>query len=393
MAKKRSFGEISKLPSGRYRARYTGPDGRRHKAPNTYYSHDDAAAWLRQQQKMIEFDAWTPPESSARKADTTTVGEWLTQWLDMRRHGTNALEPSTWENYERTINNRILLTTGDAAELRSIPLATLTRRDVALWWDAITEAYDTPPTNRAAYLRLHTAIQAAADRDLITTNPVSVPDARHRPASHRKELPEVEVMSAILDELDHRQPRIDGRYKIIAILTLFHGLRIGEALGLRRKDITDTGDTITIHIRGNAYRPQTGGGMIRKDTTKTAAGYRDVPIFARFHNDIRWHLTHITRPNPEAIVCITAENKIVLDTSYRVTLNRAKERAGHKDVRLTPHYGRVWLITTLAEAGMPIPAIGEILGQRDLRTITEIYMRYSKTARDQILNQINTELG
>ena len=33
---KRGFGEISALPSGRFRARYTGPDTRRHSAPVTF---------------------------------------------------------------------------------------------------------------------------------------------------------------------------------------------------------------------------------------------------------------------------------------------------------------------------------------------------------------------
>lgn len=43
---------------------------------------------------------------------------------------------------------------------------------------------------------------------------------------------------------------------------------------------------------------------------------------------------------------------------------RVKKTAGVTDL-LTPHYGRVWLITTLAEAGMPIPAIGRKMRQRD----------------------------
>lgn len=81
-----------------------------------------------------------------------------------------------------------------------------------------------------------------------------------------------------------------------------------------------------------------------------------------------------------------------MDTSYRSIMNRAKERAGHKHVRITPHYGRVWLITTLVEAGMPIPAIGEILGQRDLRTITEIYMRNTEAKKRQVLDSVNRTL-
>lgn len=60
-----------------------------------------------------------------------------------------------------------------------------------------------------------------------------------------------------------------------------------------------------------------------------------------------------------------------------------------KDIVLTPHYGRVWMITTLAEAGMQIPEIGVILGQVDLRTITEVYMRASKDHRRKILGNVN----
>lgn len=43
---KRSFGQVDKLPSGRFRARYTGPDGQRHKAPLTFDTKGDAETWL-----------------------------------------------------------------------------------------------------------------------------------------------------------------------------------------------------------------------------------------------------------------------------------------------------------------------------------------------------------
>ena len=44
MATKRKFGSIEQLPSGKWRARYTGPDGAAHKAPITFFDSDDAAA-------------------------------------------------------------------------------------------------------------------------------------------------------------------------------------------------------------------------------------------------------------------------------------------------------------------------------------------------------------
>lgn len=391
----RRFGEISKLPSGRYRARYVGPDGNRHKAPSTFFTRDDAATWLRSEQKRIEFDEWTPPEARnpATKQPTLTVGEFLTDWLARRAHGAGALKPSTLQDYQATLDRCILKIDGKAGKLRSITLATLDRKDILAWWDALTMQHPRPNDCAKAYKRLHTAMNDAVDRELTDTNPVRI-NPKARVVTHkRKELPTAQQLQAIVDQLDHTQPRVDGRHKLIAILTLFHGLRIGEALSLRRKDFERTPDGgWVVHIRTNVYR-KPGHGMIRMDSTKTTAGTRTVPVFARFNEDVTWHLDHIVGNHPDADAFPTPTGEIIMDTSHRSVLNRAKERAGLGDVVITPHYGRVWLITVLAEQGMPIPAIGELLGQRDLKTITEIYMRATESRKQSVLDDVNRRLG
>lgn len=378
--KKRLFGTISRLSSGKYRARYTGPDGKKYSGPHPFFTKDDAGAWLRQEQKLIEFDEWQPPHLRYRtkEDDARTVGDWLRQWLDLQE---KRLKPSTMVNYRTTLDRRILTITGKAGRLRTIPLVRLTRRDVIDWWDALTIQFGYQPYNRAAYVRLRTAIQAAVDRDLIPTNPVDVKEARHKPKPARKELPEAATMQKIVDNLN-------PTHKIIGILTFFHGMRIGEVLGLRRKDITIAGDTILIHIRGNAYR--TSNGMKYQDTPKTSASHRTIPVFKKFHQDIIDHLDTIG-DSPDAFICTTGSGKIILDTSYRSVLHRAKTRAGITE-RISPHYGRVWLITTLVEQGMTIPAIGELLGQVDLKTITEIYMRTSNARRQEALQRVSDSL-
>ena len=378
--KKRLFGTISRLSSGKYRARYTGPDGKKYSGPHPFFTKDDAGAWLRQEQKLIEFDEWQPPHLRYRtkEDDARTVGDWLRQWLDLQE---KRLKPSTMVNYRTTLDRRILTITGKAGRLRTIPLVRLTRRDVIDWWDALTIQFGYQPYNRAAYVRLRTAIQAAVDRDLIPTNPVDVKEARHKPKPARKELPEAATMQKIVNNLN-------PTHKIIGILTFFHGMRIGEVLGLRRKDITITGDTILIHIRGNAYR--TSNGMKYQDTPKTSASHRTIPVFKKFHQDIIDHLATIG-DSPDAFICTTGSGKIILDTSYRSVLHRAKTRAGITE-RISPHYGRVWLITTLVEQGMTIPAIGELLGQVDLKTITEIYMRTSNARRQEALQRVSDSL-
>ena len=398
---KRQFGTVSQLPSGRWRARYTGPDGKKHSAATTFPESDDAYAWLSNERKIIDRGDWIPPKqrAQAKEDDARTVGAWLTEWLELRTRGTNPLGPATHQNYTQTINRRILKVSGKAARLKDIPLTQLTRRDVAAWWDAINLQYDTPPTNRAAYKRLRTAIEAAVERDMIDANPVVLPSAAKAIRHDRKQLPENEVITDIIKELDPKTStshNVRGDHKLIAILTLVHGVRLGEALGAQRKDFTKHGDTWTFHINGNAYRvtggPKEQRGMAYKNSVKTAAGNRHVPIFPHYNDDLEYHLKHFTNPSPNAFLFTGPTGKIVMDTSYRSIMNRAKERAGHKDVRITPHYGRVWLITTLVEAGMPIPAIGEILGQRDLRTITEIYMRTTEAKKRQVLDSVNRTL-
>ena len=42
---------------------------------------------------------------------------------------------------------------------------------------------------------------------------------------------------------------------------------------------------------------------------------------------------------------------------------------------------------------MPIPAIGEFLGQRDLRTITEVYMRATDDRKAAVLDSVNATLA
>lgn len=107
-ADRRRFGQITKLPSGRYRARYADPDGRtvlptaeaveraaaagrpeprpeplRHKAPTTFENRQDAEAWLVDERRLISSGTWTPPDArrAAKLAHRLTFSEYAELWL------------------------------------------------------------------------------------------------------------------------------------------------------------------------------------------------------------------------------------------------------------------------------------------------------------------------
>lgn len=213
--RRRRFGTIEALPSGKYRAYYRGPDAKRHKAPHTFYDEGDAAHWLRKEQKLIEFDEWTPPHTRAQSKEDAarTLGDWMKEWMALRSRGVDALEPSTAANYWKDINLRILDVPGKAGRLRDIPLTQVTKRDIAAWWDAINADF-APTACHNTFARLRTALNAAVDRDMIPISPANLKAATHKPKTKRKELPDAKVMQAIIDQLDHTKPRVDGSHNL-----------------------------------------------------------------------------------------------------------------------------------------------------------------------------------
>ena len=66
---RRSFGRLRTFRSGRWKASYTGPDGRFYEAPKTFAAKVDAEAWLTDRRREIDAKLWNanaaaPPEQS-----------------------------------------------------------------------------------------------------------------------------------------------------------------------------------------------------------------------------------------------------------------------------------------------------------------------------------------
>lgn len=364
-----NFGTIERLKSGKFRARYTGPDGNRYTAPGTFWDEVDAQIWLRGVHREMELGKWQPPARNPHKNDT--LAAWCARWLDLQTH----LKPATRHSYQRVLNSRILNT-----PLAGLPVSAVTRARVMEWWDTLQLEYPTPAINNHARMLLKTVMQAAVERDMVTVNPVQVKRIPH--ATKRKQLPTTEQLDMLVE-------RVAPRYKLLAVLCFFHGLRAGEACALRRRDVVEVPGGFEIHVQGT-MSADVDGHPYRSESPKTRAGRRIVPVWHRFNQLMKdWLTAH--PGGPDDPLCMGVRGTWVAPG----TLTAACKNTCKKwlpGVHITPHNGRVWLITTLAEAGMPIPAIGEILGQRDLKTITETYMRASEDKKRSVLERVNARL-
>ncbi len=90
MAGKRRFGRVRELPSGRWQARYKGPDGIDRPAPRTFDSKTSAERWLTLTEAEIISGDWTDPD-----AGRVLFGKYASDWIEERP----GLRPKTIELY------------------------------------------------------------------------------------------------------------------------------------------------------------------------------------------------------------------------------------------------------------------------------------------------------
>lgn len=193
------------------------------------------------------------------------------------------------------------------------------------------------------------------------------------------------------------------RFKAATLLIFHHGLRIGETLALTLDDVKITpaeGDTaaraeVSITKNYQYLKDEKTGKMsnVLMDTPKTEAGNRVVDIFAE---DVPKLIECVERRKTEGakstdLLTEAARGGAVTPNSYRSELEEIKV-AAKVSSKIHPHCGRYWLITRLSEMGVTIKAIGEIMGQTDLKTITEIYMRVSPGATSEAMLNLGAVL-
>ena len=113
-ANRRQFGNVRKLPSGKYQASYWHI-GVRHVAPRTYATNSDANVWQSSVETDIARRTWTDPS-----AGKVTVAEWLESWpatvVDGRVESDN-----TRAGYARTVRLHLVPALGEVCLDRLSP--------------------------------------------------------------------------------------------------------------------------------------------------------------------------------------------------------------------------------------------------------------------------------
>lgn len=262
MSRRRAFGSVRKLPSGRWQARYSDANGNRRVADETYATEGEAEDALTLIQADIIRGTWRDPE-----AGLITFREWSEKWMAGAHH----LRPRTRKKYESILRRRLVPVFG------SMPLASIQPEHVWDFVGALIDAGFEPSTIDTEYSLFRT-IAGAAVPDRIPVTPCR---GVHLPDVIKKAKRRVSI-----DELARLVDAIPRRYQAMIWVTGIMGLRWSEVAGLTVGRITFMGaPTITVD-----QALEDVNGHVTMGRTKNRSSVRVLPLPPALRDVLTHHL-------------------------------------------------------------------------------------------------------
>lgn len=302
---RREFGSIRKLASGRWQARYFDQYGERHKAPTTFTTRAEAAAFLARTQTELESGGWQRPAEAS-----TTLAEYATAWLEDRAD----LRPRTVELYRGLLANHLL------PQLGTLKLSAITTQVVRHWCAERLRSGVGRSTVAKAYRLLKTILGTAVVDEVLVRNPCVLRAAGSERTPERVP-PTVEQALALADA-------IEPRWRMLVLMAAFSGLRWGELVALKRKniDVEHGRVTVTHQLVETQHGTQLG-------PPKSDAGRRSVHLPPHLLPELAEHLATWVGISEDAWVFCGPLGAPPARRNFTLVWQRARQDAGLPTVR------------------------------------------------------------
>ncbi|MBV8959528.1 MAG: site-specific integrase [Actinobacteria bacterium] len=257
MPKRRQFGSVRKLPSGRWQARYNVAGNYSVTAPRTFLTKTAASQWLVSVEADQVRGAWIDP-----RAGQVPLAEYAWAWLE----GHGRIAKRTREIYTAQLRLHVLPEVDSSVRaLGEVQLAQLTP-DLIRRWHAALGRVRSPSSAAKAYTRLRQILGQAVIDERIARNPCRI----ERGGVERT----AEQRFVSMRQLYEIASAVPGRYRALVLTAGLAGLRLGELSGLRWEDI----DLLNATIDVRRQRVRLASGEVLESPPKSDAGSRRVSI-------------------------------------------------------------------------------------------------------------------
>jgi integrase len=297
--RRREFGTTRKLASGRWQARYVGPDGQRHTAPETFETKSDAQDWLNLTRADIERDVWRDPDAGA-----VNFEKYALRWKEER-----GLAPTTLDRYDGLLRLHILPTFGgkDLDEITPPSVRT---------WRAERLKVTGATTVAKSYRLLKAILQTAVDDDLLRSNPCRIKGAGKEEADERP----TATIEQVFDLADAMGPR----WRLMVLLGAFASLRPEELAELRRRSV----DLAACSLRVTQASPELTNGRRVTGDPKTRAGKRTVYLPDFMLPELRRHLQWFAEKEVDGLLFIGEKGAPFRRSTFGRKWRKARTKVG-----------------------------------------------------------------
>jgi integrase len=303
---KRRFGNVRKRSSGRWQARYLGPDGLTHHAPMTFETEREAEKWLVLVESEILRGHWQAPESGE-----VVLAKYGRGWIAERK-----LAPRSRQGYE------YLFTLHIEPRLGRMALGAVQPATVRAWRRKLLDGGTPEPQAVKAYALLRAIFNTAIREDeIIRQNPCRIPgyDRYHTPERPTATVAQVFALAgAVL-----------SRVRALIVTAALSGLRWGELAALRHCDVDLEAGIVRV-VRKLAVL----NGRVEFGPPKSAAGVRVVALPAAAVDALTDHMAEFVGVAPDSLVFTGCKGQLLRSSSFGRATASARDSGGTAPGRL-----------------------------------------------------------
>lgn len=353
--------EIKKRDDGYYEIKLTIGNGKR----RSVYGKTETE--VRRKAKQLREEAARFDISNVSRM---TVRTYMTNWLLTVKKPD--LKPGSYDRVEQSVNYQIIPYIGD------IQISALTANDIQNMINDLLEKLSFS-TVKKAYNNLNACMELAVARGEIVKNPVKGVKLPSSKVKERKEITAYspEEIAAIVEEAKrtYKNGAPVYRYGYLIVLILNTGMREGEPLYLKWKDVDLEKHRIYIHgnvveVKNREDDAKSKYKIIEQDTPKTDKSTRYIPLNDNAVDALE-HLRSIIRDKERVIA--TKNHTITSPRKVYKTMECILKKCGITDKENLVHALRHTFATTLIRNGVDIKAVSEILGHEDVSTTLNTY--------------------
>lgn len=292
-----------------------------------------------------------------------------------RKLDTNIISENQYYRTEQTLN------VIEKSYLAQINIEDINTEQIQTYFNGLTDHYSNSSIKKF-HEQFKQAFDYAEKKGYLVKNPMT---DFIKPKSRKKD----KIVRALTIEEQQlfteyllKQNIEDFRYRNVFLIQMYMGLRIGEALALRKGDIDLKNNLMHVNrtiTTGKNSKPVMG------DSTKTYAGIRELPIPKYLLPYIVEQLRK-SNNNKDNLLFVSKEGTLVDGRIANNILKKALSSLGINGI--STHSLRHTYGTRNVEAGMRAVALQRLMGHKDisvtLNTYTSVFNRYKESEMEKV---------